>query len=106
MNKKVENIVRHAEVSEKSIEKYLVDEVKKIGGICLKYSNSNMTGYPDRIVLLPNGKTIWIVIKSKGKHTTKVQDIRITQMEEIGHQVYIADSKEEIKRILKKHYDL
>ena len=36
--KKLEAITRHAEVSEKAIEKYLVQEVKAIGGICLKYS--------------------------------------------------------------------
>lgn len=35
--KKLEAITRHAEVSEKAIEKYLVQEVKAIGGICLKY---------------------------------------------------------------------
>lgn len=96
---KVENIVRHAEVSEKAIERYLVERVKELGGICLKYSNPNMVGYPDRVALLPEGRTIWIELKSKGRKTSKVQAIRIAQLESIGHTVYVADSKESINGI-------
>ena len=51
MKKSIENIVQHAEVSEKAIERYLCDVVKKLGGVCLKYSNANMVGYPDRVAL-------------------------------------------------------
>lgn len=50
---KVQNIVKHAEVSEKSIERYLCEVVKKLGGVCLKYANPNMAGYPDRVALMP-----------------------------------------------------
>ena len=65
MEKKIEKIVKHAEVSEKAIERYLSDSVKELGGICLKYSNPGMAGYPDRICLLPGGVTIWVELKSK-----------------------------------------
>ena len=52
MKKSIENIVHHSEVSEKEIEKYLVKQVRAMGGICLKYSNANMVGYPDRVAVL------------------------------------------------------
>lgn len=97
---KVENIVRHAEVSEKAIERYLVERVKELGGICLKYSNANMVGYPDRVVLLPGGVTIWIELKSKGRRPEKIQQIRIAQLERLGHTVYVADSKQRVDEIL------
>ena len=42
MSKKIDNIVRHAEVSEKAIERYLAACVKELGGICLKYANAGM----------------------------------------------------------------
>lgn len=32
MKRGIENIVKHAEVSEKAIEQYLTDSVKKLGG--------------------------------------------------------------------------
>ena len=44
MSKKIDNIVRHAEVSEKAIERYLAACVKELGGICLKYANAGMVG--------------------------------------------------------------
>ena len=49
MNRSIKNIVEHADVSEKAIERYLCDVVKKLGGVCLKYSNANMVGYPDAL---------------------------------------------------------
>ena len=47
MKKSVDNILRHSELSEKSIERYLFDRVRQSGGVCLKYSNPNMGGYPE-----------------------------------------------------------
>ena len=32
--KSIDNIVQHAEVSEKAIERYLCEVVKKLGGVC------------------------------------------------------------------------
>ena len=107
MRKKIENIVRHAEVSEKAIERYLCDVVKKLGGVCLKYSNANMVGYPDRVALMPGGICIWFELKSKGRTTSKVQDIRIDQLESIGHTVYVCDSKQSINDVMmSKGYEL
>ena len=90
MKANVENIVRHADVSEKAIERYLRDQVKNLGGVCLKYSSANTAGYPDRVALLPGGRTIWI-----------------EQLASLGHQVFVADSKERINEILESAgYDL
>ena len=100
-NKRLENIVKHAELSEKSIERYLVDLVSRLGGICLKYSNPNMVGYPDRVVLLPGGVTIWIELKSAGRHVTKIQQIRIADMAAMGHKIFIADNEEDINEIIR-----
>ena len=103
MKKKIADIVNHAEVSEKAIERYLVDEVKKLGGICLKYSNQNMAGFPDRLILLPGARTIWVELKSKGKHTTALQDIRLRALKKLGYDTYICDSKEAIDKIIKTY---
>ena len=103
MKKKIADIVNHAEVSEKAIERYLVDEVKKLGGVCLKYSNQNMAGYPDRLILLPGAITIWVELKSKGKHTTARQDIRLRTLNKLGYDTYICDNKEAIDKIIKTY---
>jgi hypothetical protein len=96
----IDNIKEHAEVSEKAIEKYLCRRVSSLGGICLKYSNPGVAGYPDRVALLPGGRSIWFELKSAGRTTSTLQDIRIAQLERIGHTVYVVDSKEKINGIL------
>lgn len=107
MSKKIDNIVRHANVSEKAIERYLCEVVKSLGGVCLKYSNAGAVGYPDRVALMPDGRCVWVELKSKGKKPTKLQMIRIEQLASLGHQVFVADSKERINEILEDvGYDL
>ena len=103
MSKKIDNIVRHAEVSEKAIERYLAASVKELGGICLKYANAGMVGYPDRICLLPGGVTVWVELKSRGEKPKVLQGIRFKQMASIGHPVHVCASKPDIDEVLKPY---
>lgn len=96
----IENITRHSEVSEKAIEKYLTEQVRTIGGICLKYANANMVGYPDRLVCLPGGKTAWVELKSKGKKPTRMQAIRHAELASLGFNVYTIDNKAAIDKLI------
>ena len=100
MDKKIENIVRHADVSEKAIEAYLVRRVKDLSGVCLKYSNPGVVGYPDRVVLLPDGFTVWVELKSKGKQPNKVQQLRIKQLRDMGHNVAVVNGKDQVDLLL------
>ena len=93
MSKKIDNIVRHAEVSEKAIERYLCKRMKEIGLLCIKYSNANETGYPDRLIVLPASQCMWIELKSKGRKPSKVQQIRIAELEKRSHVVWVIDNK-------------
>jgi len=50
-------------VRESTLEKYLVAEVKKRGGKCLKLVG--YVGIPDRLILLPGGTAIFVELKTK-----------------------------------------
>lgn len=105
MKQNVKNIVQHSEVSEKEIEKYLCKRMKEIGLLCLKYSNANETGYPDRLIVLPASMCIWVELKSKGRKPTKVQQIRIAELKKLKHVVWVIDNKplvDELTEALKK----
>lgn len=104
MDRKIENIVHHADVSEKAIEAYLVRRVKELGGVCLKYSNPNLVGYPDRVVLLPQGVTVWTELKSKDAKPTKIQKARIAHLQGLGHTVAVLDSKPAVDMVLNAAY--
>ena len=102
MNKSIKDIVYHAEVSEKAIEAYLVRRAKEEGLLCLKYSSANTTGYPDRLLLLPDRRVVWIEIKTKGKHPNKLQLLRHDELRRHGHTVYVADSREQVDEIIER----
>ena len=99
MKRAVKAIVKHSEVSEKAIERYLVERVESQGGICLKYVNFSYSGYPDRIVMLPGGWTAWVELKSRGKKPTRLQSLRHAELERRGHIVHVVDSRERVDEL-------
>ncbi|MCM1517520.1 MAG: VRR-NUC domain-containing protein [Pseudoflavonifractor sp.] len=93
-------ITDHAGVSEKSIERYLVEKAKEHGLPCLKYSNPGMVGYPDRLLVLPSAKVIWVELKSRGRKPDKRQLIRHAELSRMGHVVRVIDNKADIDGLL------
>ena len=52
---------------ESYIERKLVTETKKRGGLCEKW-NSGTAGWPDRIILMPDGKVGFVEVKAPERH--------------------------------------
>lgn len=46
---------------EKTIEQKFVMEVKRVGGLAVKFTSPGFDGVPDRIALLPGGKMAFVV---------------------------------------------
>ncbi len=101
LKKAASNIADYAEVSEKAIEKYLIEQAEANGLLCLKYSNPNMVGYPDRLLVLPGGGVVWVELKSKGRKPTKIQQIRMSELTGMGHLVKVIDNKADIDELIK-----
>jgi hypothetical protein len=87
--------------SEKLIEKRLRSEVKKLGGLAIKFYNPFFGGLPDRIVLLPGGFVRFVELKSTGKKPTKLQYRAIRILECLGFTVVVIDSIEMLNSFLK-----
>lgn len=85
---------------EKSIEQKLVKEVLSRDGICWKFTSPGTAGVPDRLVLLPYGKTGFIEVKAPGKEPTTQQLYRHKQLWNLGFQVFVLDNPDAIGGIL------
>lgn len=85
---------------EKDIERKLIKEVKKAGGICPKWVSPGFDGIPDRIVLFPGGKVGFVEVKALGKKPRPLQQSRHTMLRRLGFKVYVLDSTEQIGGIV------
>lgn len=84
---------------EKKIEESLTKAVKQKGGLCEKWI-SGTAGWPDRIVLLPDGKVAFVEVKAPGKVPRKLQLRRHKKLRTLGFKVYVLDSLDEIGGII------
>lgn len=97
----MDRIVRRAEVSEKALEAELVRRLNADLGLeCLKYSNPNKPGYPDRLILLPGGRVVWVEVKSRGVKPRPMQVHRHDFLRRMGHIVEVVDSPDGITRVV------
>lgn len=98
----IDKLTNHAQLSEKALERYLVEQVESLGYLCLKYSNPHAVGYPDRMILLPGARVVWVELKSAGAQLKAVQRIRHGELLTLGHLVFTCDSREKIDRLIKR----
>lgn len=84
----------------KDIEKKLVSEVKKHGGLCPKFVSPGFDGMPDRIILMPKGRFAFAELKVEGKKPRPLQLSRHRLLTNLGFKVYVIDNVTQIGGVL------
>ena len=84
---------------ENKIEANLRKQVLSRGGLCEKW-NAGSSGWPDRIILLPDGKLGFAELKAPGKKPRKLQAHRHEQIRRLGFQVFVIDEEGQIGGVL------
>ena len=88
-------------MNEKLLEKKLREEVKKLGGLALKFGTIYYTGMPDRIILMPGGKANFVELKSTGKKPTTLQVKSLEMLSDLDFKTVVIDSLESLDQFLK-----
>lgn len=89
-------------MQESKIEKRLKKQIELIGGKALKFVSPGVTGVPDRIVLLPHGKIIFVELKAPGKELRAIQEYRTKELRALGFDVRCIDSIEGVTELIKE----
>lgn len=80
-------------MSEKNLERKLREEVKKLGGMALKFISPGHAGVSDRIVLMPGGRIWFVELKQKGKKLNPLQEIFKKQTDKLKFRNLMIDDK-------------
>ena len=84
------------QMREREVEGHLVKVLDEIGLRCDKFVPEYSSGMPDRIVLLPDRRVIWVETKKpKGGRVAELQKYRHAMLRKAGHEVVIVWTKEE-----------
>ena len=84
---------------ERTIEAGLIRIVRAAGGLAPKFVSPGMAGVPDRIVLLPGGRIIFVELKEAGKKLRPLQQYRKKQIESLGFDARVIDSKQKLEAL-------
>ena len=82
------------------VENEFVKAVRMTGGVAYKLNSLTANGLPDRLVLFPPGKTLFVELKAPGKQMRPLQVKRRRQLQSLGFPVLCIDRFSQIKPVI------
>jgi len=87
---------------ESQIEAKLGKAIKSHGGLYYKFVSPGNSGVPDRIIILPGGKVIFVELKAKAGKLSALQQNQITRLRDKGADVRLIRGWEEAQVFIKE----
>ena len=85
---------------ERDIEKVLVREVRKLGGRAYKWISPGNDGVPDRIVILPGMRPVFVELKAESGKPSALQKVQIKRLLDMGQDVRVLRGIREMEQFL------
>ncbi len=89
-------------MKESAIEAKLVRMVRDRGGLCYKFVSPGNPGVPDRIVITPDGKTIYAELKTEVGRLAAIQKWQISEMQKRGMDVRVLKGLPEVRAFVEE----
>ncbi len=87
-------------MTEKQLEMYFDKELEKRKCLAWKFISTGRAGVPDRIVILPWGKVVFVELKALGKKLRTIQQLRFKQLRKQNVDVWLIDRKEKVAEFI------
>jgi len=85
---------------EKEIEAHLVRRVKEAGGTAYKCELTGLRSVPDRLVLMPGGRALFVECKRPGAKPTPAQAREHDRLRALGFTVEVIDTKDKVEELM------
>lgn len=89
-------------MNESGIERQLVEGVKKLGGMCLKFVSPSTPGVPDRLIITADGRIIFAELKTETGRLSKIQRYVTGEMKKRGADVRVVKGIDEVRALLRE----
>lgn len=83
-------------MKESEIEKILVKETKKLGGCAYKWESPGNDGVPDRIVIFPGKRPIFVELKTEKGLLSELQKVQLTRLARLGQTIEVIYGVEQL----------
>lgn len=81
---------------EQAVEKYLCKRIKEHDGYCVKLVPASLVGVPDRLVILQDGRNIYVELKTEEGKLSQIQIAVHMRLRKMHQQVYVLWSFEDV----------
>lgn len=88
--------------SESSIEKTLCELLRKHGALCLKFVSPGNPGVPDRIVMLPDGRVVFVELKAERGTLDSRQEWQIERLRNLGADVRVLWGADQVREFVEE----
>ncbi len=87
-------------MAEKDIERFLVNGVKKLGGVAYKFVSPGNAGVPDRLIVMPGGRVYFVELKTDAGYATVLQKRQMDRLLRLGCDVNLVRGLDEVMALL------
>jgi len=89
-------------LKESHIEARLVKMVRDRGGLCYKFVSPSNPGVPDRIVITPSGKVVFVELKTEIGRLSNIQEWQRAEMGKRGADVRVLKGLDQVKEFVRE----
>lgn len=89
-------------MKESVIEAWMVRAIRSRGGLCYKWVSPGTTGVPDRIVILPGGRTIYVELKTEVGRLSEIQKHIHAELRKRGADVRTLYGLDQVKAFVEE----
>ena len=89
-------------MKESKIESNLVRMVRERGGLCYKFVSPGNPGVPDRIVITPGGRTVYVELKTEIGRLAAIQRWQLEEMRKRGAEVRVLKGLDQVKAFVEE----